>query len=133
MGGPGSKTMLKERLAIAQKVAQEVHEAEAAIDMAIAKLGVLVTSLPEAQAAAKLSSVAGDTAFGHLQAAIGGMFNGRAGLVALHNELASMKDKVGLRHIVVGFGDAGKLLPPSGHLAESDAVAGSRDPEAKAA
>ena len=36
--------MLKERLAVANKLANEVHAAEAAIDNAIAKLGVLVTS-----------------------------------------------------------------------------------------
>src|SRR3546814_15840840 len=79
--------MLKERLAIANKVAREVHDAETAIDLAIAKLGILATSLPKAQAAAKLSSVVGDRAFGHLQDAIANSFSGRARLVALHNEL----------------------------------------------
>ena len=36
--------MLKERLAVANKLANEVHAAEAAIDNAIAKLGVLVST-----------------------------------------------------------------------------------------
>lgn len=112
--------MLKERLAIANRVAQEVHDAEAAIDMAIAKLGILVTSLPQAQAAAKLSSVAGDTSFNHLQGAIAGLFDGRANVVALHNELARVKDKVGLRNVVVGVGDAGKLAPSFATIAEAD-------------
>jgi len=122
--------MLKERLAIANKLAKEVHEAEAAIDMAIAKVGTLMASLPQAQADVKLSAVAGDRAFGHLQSAAAGMLGGRTSIVALHNELASIKDKVGLRNMVVGIGDAGKLLPSSGSIAESDAPAAS---QAKAA
>ncbi len=113
--------MLKERLALAHKVAKEVHEAEAAIDNAIAAVGVLMTSLPKAQAAAKLSSVAGDAAFGHLHAAAAGMLGGRTSMVALHNELAVMKDKMGLRNVIVGMGDAGKLLPEFGSVAEADA------------
>ena len=92
--------MLKERLAVANKLANEVHAAEAAIDNAIAKLGVLVTSLPDAQAGARLSAVVGDRAFAHLQSAVAGLFQGRSQVVALHNELASLKDRVGLRNMV---------------------------------
>ncbi|AVA13648.1 hypothetical protein [Sphingopyxis sp. MG] len=103
--------MLKERLEIAQKLAKEVHDVENAIDNAILKIGVLTSSMPEAQAAAKLSAVASDGAFAHLQGAIAAMLSGRSSVVALHNELASIKDKVGLKNIVVGYGDAGKLLP----------------------
>lgn len=115
--------MLKERLEIAKKLASEVHEAEAAIDVAIAKVGALMASMPEAQAKARLSSVASDAAFGHLNAAVAGMIGGRTNIVALHNELASIKDKVGLRNVVVGMGDAGKLLPQPNGLAEADAPA----------
>jgi hypothetical protein len=114
--------MLKERLAIAHKLAREVHEAEEAIDQAIAKVGTLMASMPQAQAQAKLSAVASDTAFGHLSAAVAGMLGGRSELVALHNELASIKDKVGLRNVVVGTGDLGKLVPGSATIAEADPV-----------
>ncbi|KAB2854277.1 MULTISPECIES: hypothetical protein [Sphingopyxis] len=113
--------MLKERLAVANKLANEVHAAEAAIDNAIAKLGVLVTSLPDAQAGARLSAVVGDRAFAHLQSAVAGLFEGRSQVVALHNELASLKDRVGLRNMVVGSGDLGKVVPARATLAESDA------------
>ena len=41
--------MLKERLALAQKVAAELHEAEAAIDAAILKMSKLMATMPEAQ------------------------------------------------------------------------------------
>jgi len=118
--------MLKERLAIATKLAKEVHEAEAAIDLAIVKVGTLMASLPQAQADAKLSAVAADKAFGHLQSAATGMLGGRTSIVALHNELAEIKNKVGLRNVVVGIGDAGKLLPSKASFAEADAPAAVR-------
>ncbi len=102
--------MLKERLAVANKLANEVHAAEAAIDNAIAKLG-----------GARLSAVVGDRAFAHLQSAVAGLFEGRSQVVALHNELASLKDRVGLRNMVVGSGDLGKVVPARATLAESDA------------
>lgn len=114
--------MAKERIVIAKKVATQVHATEAAIDAAIAKLGELVTLLPEAQAAAKLSPVASDASFGYLHLAIAGLFDGRTNMVALHNELSSVKDKMGLRNVVVGNGDLGKLLPNRGRIAEADAA-----------
>ena len=114
--------MLKERLAVANKVASDLHAAEAAIDAAIQKIGVLMATLPEAQNSAKLSAVVGDTAYGHLGAAINGMMTGRSNIVALHNELASIKDKAGLRNVVVGTGDLGKLVPNRGSLVEADDI-----------
>lgn len=103
--------MLKERLAIAKKLASEVQEAEAAIDHAIAKVGALMVSLPEAQAKARLSSVASNDVFTHMNATVAGLLGGRTSMVAMHNELASIKDKVGLRNVVVGIGDGAKLVP----------------------
>lgn len=114
--------MPKERLALAKKVVIQVHETEAAIDAAIAKIGGLVTLLPQAQAAARLSPVASDASFGYLQLALAGLFDGRANMVALHNELSSVKDKMGLRNIVFGTGDLGKLLPSKGQIAETDEI-----------
>jgi hypothetical protein len=115
--------MLKERLAIAKKLATEVHEAETAIDQAIAKVGVLMTSLPQAQAQARLSSVASDAVFGHMSAAVAGLLGGRTNMVAVHKELSVMKDKVGLRNVIVGMGDAAKLVPQSASIADADAPA----------
>jgi hypothetical protein len=114
--------MLKERLAIAHKIARDIHAAEAAVDLAIAKLGVLTAALPEAQAAAKLSAVVGDKAFAHLQGAIANTFAGRADLVALHHELEQVKGRMGLRNVVVGTGDLGKLVPGSGAFLEADDI-----------
>lgn len=114
--------MLKERLAMANKLASELHEAEAAIDAAIHKMAALMASLPQAQASAKLSAVSSDAAFSHLGAAITGMLAGRTNIVALHHELSSIKDKIGLRNIVVGTGDLGKLVPKRGSIAEADPI-----------
>lgn len=114
--------MLKERLAVANKVASDLHAAEAAIDAAIQKIGILMATLPEAQNTAKLSAVSGDAAYGHLGAAINGMIAGRTSIVALHNELANIKNFVGLRNVVVGTGDMGKMVPNRGSLAEADEI-----------
>jgi Zn-dependent alcohol dehydrogenase len=114
--------MLKERLALANKIASDLHEAEAAIDAAIKKMGTLMVTLPEAQQSAKLSPVASDAAFSHLSAAIHGLMAGRSNMVALHNELNSIKDKVGLRNVIVGTGDLGKLVPKRASLAEADSI-----------
>lgn len=115
--------MLKERLAVANQLASDLHAAEAAIDEAIVKMGTLMAAMPQAQANAKLSAVSSDLAFAHLGAAVSAMMAGRTNIVALHHELASMKDKMGLRNIVVGTGGLGKLVPKKASLAESDQAA----------
>ena len=111
----GVKNMLKERLAAANKIATELAEAEAAIDLAIAKVGALVNSLPSAQAAARLSPVVGDTAYGHIEGTVLSLFKGRSNLVAFHHEMDRIKTHVGLKNFrVVGTGDAVKILEPQG-------------------
>lgn len=113
--GGGSKTMLKERLAAANKIATGLAEAEAAVDLAIEKMGALVTSLPSAQAAVKLSPVAGNTAYGHIQGTAVSLFAARSNLVAFHHELDGIKNHVGLKNFrVTGAGDAVKILEPQG-------------------
>ena len=119
-GSVGGKNMLKERLELANQVAAQLSEVEAAIDNAIAKAGTLMATLPAAQAAAKLSPVVGDTTFGHLGAAVAALCDGRSRMVAVHHELDNVKDHLGLRNFkIVGTGDAGKILPAS---ARNDAI-----------
>lgn len=106
--------MLKERLELANNVAAQLSDAETAIDAAIAKVGTLMAVLPAAQAAAKLSPVVGDATFGHLGAAVAALYDGRSQMVAVHHELDSVRNHLGLRHFkIVGTGDAGKILPPT--------------------
>lgn len=114
-GGGGSKNMLKERLAAANKIATRLAEAEAAVDLAIEKMGALVTSLPSAQAAVKLSPVAGNTAYGHIQGTAASLFAARSNLVAFHHEMDGIKNHIGLKNFrVTGAGDAVKILEPQG-------------------
>lgn len=123
-GGRGSENMLKERLAAANKVATELSEAEAAVDLAIARIGALVNSLPNAQAAVKLSPVVGDTAYGHIQGTVASLFAARSKLVAFHHELDGIKNHLGLRNFRVrAAGDAVKVLEPQGR--NDDAVTAS--------
>lgn len=114
--------MLKERIAAANEVADKLHQYEKAIDEAIARAGELVSILPQAQASARLSAVTGDTSFNLLHASVSGLFAGRAQVVALHHELNNVKDRMGLKNRVVGAGDLGKLLPPSGNIAQADPI-----------
>ena len=114
-GGGGSKNMLKERLAAANKIATDLSEVEAALDVVIAKMGNLVTSLPAGQAAVNLSPVVGDAAYGHIQGAIASILTGRSNLVAFHHEMDRIKNHVGLRNFrVTATGDAVKILEPQG-------------------
>ncbi|HET6526846.1 helix-turn-helix transcriptional regulator [Sphingopyxis sp.] len=126
-GGEGRISMLKERLAAANKVATDLAEAEAAVDLAIAKLGALVTSLPDAQTAAKLSPVVGDAAYGHIQGAVASLFTGRSSLVAFHHEMDRIKDRVGLRNFrITATGDAVKILEPQGRNDDNAAASEAR-------
>lgn len=119
--------MLKQRLAAANKVAADLAEAEAALDHAIAKIGALVVSLPGAQAAAKLSPVVGNTAYGHLQGSLAKIYAGRTSLVALHHELDEIRNRVGLRNFrIVATGDAVKILEPKGRNDDGAALADTR-------
>jgi hypothetical protein len=107
--------MLKERLAAANKIATDLAEVEAAVDLVISKMGNLVTSLPAGQAAVNLSPVAGDAAYGHIEGAFGSILAGRSKLVAFHHEMERIKNNVGLKNFrVTGTGDAVKILEPQG-------------------
>src|SRR3546814_5957156 len=71
--------------------------------------------MPQAQAAAKLSTVVGSDAYAHLGATVAALFEGRSHAVALHHALDEVKTGIGLRNFrVVGTGDAGKILRPEG-------------------
>ena len=72
-------------------------------------------SLPAAQAAVKLSPVAGNTAYGHMQGTAASLFAARSNLVAFHHEMDGIKNHVGLKNFrVTGAGDAVKILEPQG-------------------
>lgn len=107
--------MLKERLAAANSVAAKLSDAERAIDDAIAAVGALMTHLPEAQVAARISPVVGDSAYSDLQSAIGALFQTRSSMVAFHHKVDQVRNAMGLRRFrIMGTGDAAKILEPKG-------------------
>ncbi|WP_447759835.1 hypothetical protein [Sphingopyxis panaciterrae] len=115
--------MITERRNAANQIATKLFAAEAAIDCAIVALGDLATAMPQAQAAAKLSSVVGSDAYNHLGAAVTALFEGRSRAVALHHALDEVKTGIGLRNFrVVGTGDAGKILRPEGRNDDAEAA-----------
>lgn len=121
--------MLTERRKAANEVAAKLFEAEAAIDRAIVAIGALASAMPQAQAAAKLSTVVGSDAYAHLGATVAALFEGRSHAVALHHALDEVKTGIGLRNFrVVGTGDAGKILRPEGR--NDDAATAARSSEA---
>src|SRR3546814_2876095 len=71
------ENMLTERRNAANEVAAKLFEAEAAIDHAIVAIGALASAMPQAQAAAKLSTVVGSNAYAHLGATVAALFEGR--------------------------------------------------------
>ncbi|AMU89993.1 hypothetical protein [Sphingopyxis macrogoltabida] len=108
--------MLKDRLEVATDIAKKLANAESAIDQALIAVGVLTSSLPQAQAAVKLSPVSGEVAFAHLETSLFGLLQCRQGMIHLHNELANnIKPGVGLRNIkITAGGDASKIVRPTG-------------------
>src|SRR3546814_6243223 len=90
--------MLTERRNAANEVAAKLFEAEAAIDHAIVAIGALASAMPQAQAAAKLSTVVGSDAYAHLGATVAALFEGRSHAVALHHALDEVKTGIGLRN-----------------------------------
>lgn len=105
--------MLKERLAAAHEVASRLERLEIAIDEAIRASADMTAALHSAQSRAKLSPTVGDTAFQNVGQAMTGMLAARTASVALHQELAVIRNRMGLRHRVSAIGDLEKLVPKS--------------------
>lgn len=108
--------MLKDRLEVATDIAAKLADAEMAIDQALIAVGVLTSTLPQAQAAVKLSPVSGEAAFAHLGISLNGILQSRKGMTDLHNELANnIKPGVGLKNMkITAGGDASKIVRPTG-------------------
>lgn len=116
--------MLKDRLEIANNLAGMLFEAEAAAEDLIIKIGALANALPQAKSDVKLSAVVGGEAYGHVSGALVTAVETHGRMVALHHELDSIKNAIGLRNFqVVGTGDAAKILRPTGRNDEGTDIA----------
>ena len=97
----------------AQVVADHLIAAERALDEAIRATAALACALPTARLEAKLSAVIGQEAFAGASRAMATLTDARAELVATHDALAGVRDRVGLRNIAFNEEDC---PPQSGQL-----------------
>lgn len=98
---------MKRRI-MANQVAEQLFETEAAIDHALGKIAGLAGLLPTARMEANISAVVGQAAFESIARSLTALTDARREIVDTHRNLTEMKDQVGLRQ--VSFGDT--LKPP---------------------
>lgn len=107
--------MRAQRQAIARQVAERLFAAEAALDVAAARLAELTASLPLARLEARLSAAIGQDAFRHSASAMMLIAKTRKKIIVMHAFLKQASDEIGLSE--VSYGDL--LKAPSAHLAPS--------------
>ena len=105
--------MLKQRRLIADQVAASLFEAEAAIDVALAKTARLAGVMPGLRADAGLSALIGQDAVERASEAITALASARRAIVETHKELDAAKTQIGLGAVM--FGD-GAEKPPQAAL-----------------
>lgn len=88
--------MLKQRLKAAAQVSVMLHDAEAALDVALAKAAALAGALPQARAEANLSALYGQDAMERVVEALASLSQARRGLIETHKELAVTRRQLGL-------------------------------------
>lgn len=103
--------MLKQRRRIAEQVAACLFEAEAAIDVALAKTASLAGVMPGLRADAGLSALIGQDAVERASEAIAALTQARRAIVETHKELDVAKTQIGLGAVVMnGVPDVKPLL-----------------------
>lgn len=113
--------MLKQRRAAAEKVAKVLHGAEAAVDGALVEAAALVGTLPVARMEAGLAATIGQEAIERAMEALGALTEARAKLVAAHEALYEVQQRMGLREL--NFGALGKpAWPPAEAMAPKPAT-----------
>lgn len=116
--------MLKERRLAAEQVAGALFEAEAAIDVALAKTAHLTGVMPSLRKAAGASALIGQDAVEHASQAIMALAEARRAIVETHKELSVVQGQIGLGAVRMN-GDMGDKPAPSG--LESVARRGARN------
>jgi hypothetical protein len=96
--------MLKERVAAAQKIASDLHEAEEAIDLAIIKLAKLAGTLPVARMQTNMSAIVGQDAVAKVTKAVAAAGQVRQMVSDAHEALSETQRQVGLGARMFGAG-----------------------------
>ncbi len=117
--------MLNKRREAAEKVAQRLAAAEAAIDQALTCAAELNAALPSARAEAGLSAVVGQEALDGAAEVYTRLVAARRGIVETHRMLDETKIQIGLRTVAIGDGlDKPAPIKPSGEAARPLRVVG---------
>lgn len=102
--------MLKDRIAAAQRITTELHEAEFAIDEAIVKLARLAATLPTARIETRMSAIVGQEAVAKVTQAVAAAGHVRQMIAEAHEALGETQKQVGLGARMFG---AGLNKPPA--------------------
>lgn len=96
--------MRQQRIATATKVAHELFEAEAAVDLALVALAKLQATLPLARVTANLSAVVGQEVMEKVGQTLSTVIAIRRNMVEVHGRLDELKTDIGLREMAMGGG-----------------------------
>ena len=94
--------MLKQRRMAAEQIACALFEAEAAIDLALAKTAHLTGVMPSLRKMAGASALVGQDAVERASQAIMALAEARRAIVETHKELSVAQGQVGLGAVMVG-------------------------------
>jgi hypothetical protein len=94
--------MRQQRIATASKVAHELFEAEAAVDLALVSLAKLQATLPQARVTANLSAVVGQDVMEQVGHTLSTVIGIRRDMVEVHGRLDELKTDIGLREMAMG-------------------------------
>ncbi len=98
--------MLKQRRLIADQVAASLFEAEAAIDIALAKTAHLAGVMPGLRRDAGLSALIGQDAVERASEAFAALALARRSIVQTHKELSVAQQQMGLGAVMYGEPDS---------------------------
>lgn len=97
---------------VVQKVANKVWASENSVDVAMADAAALMVELAAARQELKFSADLTEKATADLVKAISSLGNARAALVEMHEELAEVKLRLGVRTKLIGGWDKNHAAAP---------------------
>lgn len=87
---------MSNRQQAADRVARMIHDAERAMDIAMAKTSALVTELPTLQSEAGLNAAWAQPVVASMCAALGDMTAARGSIIGAHKSLSAIQRKLGV-------------------------------------
>lgn len=103
-----------ERKKVAAGIADDLFAAEDAIDQALSRTAALLANMAGNRRRANISAVVGQEMFDTTLGVIAGLTDSRRQIIATHHNLATVRDKIGLRHVSFGPIDKPDEYEPRG-------------------